>query len=60
MIVSSVTTSFINSLGNSDIVDVFCKVILELICTLVVVFLIGISKQERSLICTYIRKRIGL
>lgn len=60
VIVSSVTTSFINSLGNSDIVDVFCKVILELICTLVVVFLIGISKQERSLICTYIRKRIGL
>lgn len=60
VIVSSVTTSFINRLGNSDIVDVFCKVILELICTLVVVFLIGISKQERSLICTYIRKRIGL
>lgn len=60
VIISSLTTFFINRFGDLDIVDIFCKIIFELICTLVVVFLIGMSKQERSLICTYIRKRIGL
>lgn len=60
VIVSSVATFFINKFGNSEIVEIFYQIVLELICTLVAIFFIGISNHERSLICIYIRKRIGL
>lgn len=60
VIVSSVVTFFINKFDNSDILEIFCQIVLELISTLVVIFLIGMSNRERYLICTYIRKSIGL
>lgn len=60
VIVSSVVTFFINKFDNSDILEIFCQIVLELISTLVVIFLIGMSNRERHLICTYIRKSIGL
>ena len=54
---SSASTMFICKIGDSNFIEILVKGVLELISTLIVIFIFGISRSERDIIYKYIKKR---
>lgn len=57
ILLSAVTTMLICKIGDSSIIEILIKGSLELMCTLVIIFIFGISKGERDMIYKYIKNK---
>ena len=57
VLLSSASTMFICKIGDSNFIEILIKGVLELISTLIVIFIFGISRSERDIIFKYIKKR---